>query len=143
MVKALNTNGHHNLSFLEKVSIKLTQWVGTPQSIIFHTFIFIAFASALIMGASFDKVILIWNTLVSLEAIYLALFIQMTVNRATVSLEEVEEDIESIQEDESSEVEAHKMIIHIGQQMKSIQHELDILRKKGLLKSTNIRRAQA
>jgi cell division protein FtsL len=46
-----------------------------------------------------DKILLILTTAVSLEAIYLAIFIQMTVNRNTQSIEDIEEDIEDIQED--------------------------------------------
>lgn len=42
---------------------------------------------------------MILTTAVSLEAIYLAIFIQMTVNRTTESLAGVEEDIDDIQED--------------------------------------------
>jgi peptidoglycan hydrolase CwlO-like protein len=40
--------------------------------------------------------LLVLTTAVSLEAIYLALFIQMTVNKNTKSLADVEEDIEEI-----------------------------------------------
>ncbi|MEK7616618.1 MAG: hypothetical protein AAB414_01025, partial [Patescibacteria group bacterium] len=74
-------------------------------------------------------------TWLSIEAIYLAIFIQMTVNRNTQSLEEVEEDIEDIQEEVSEEEEAHKVLLHIGKEMRIIQHELDILKKSGILKS--------
>lgn len=42
---------------------------------------------------------LVLTTIVSLEAIYLAIFIQMTVNRSVESLREVEEDIEELAED--------------------------------------------
>ncbi len=42
---------------------------------------------------------LILTTAVSLEAIYLSLFIQMTVNRNTASLKDVTEDLGEIQED--------------------------------------------
>ncbi len=127
---------NRRFNFLENISIKLTEWIGTPISIIVHTIVFAGFATVLSMGADFNKVILIWNTLVSLEAIYLALFIQLTVNRNTESLEEVEEDIEDIQEDAFEEEESHKVLLHIGQQMKSIQQDLDTLRKSGLLKPT-------
>ena len=44
-------------------------------------------------------ILLILTTIVSLEAIYLAIFIQMTVNRQAESLAEVEEDLEDIEED--------------------------------------------
>jgi len=50
-------------------------------------------------GIDFDTILLILTTAVSLEAIYLAIFIQMTVNQNTRSLQAVEQDIDEIQED--------------------------------------------
>ncbi|MBI2593813.1 DUF1003 domain-containing protein [Candidatus Daviesbacteria bacterium] len=73
--------------------------MGTPVSVILHTIVFGSFFMLLFFGVSFNLVLLILTTLLSIEAIYLALFIQITVNRNTKSLEEVEEDIEEIQED--------------------------------------------
>lgn len=84
---------------LEKLTVAITTWVGTPQSIIVHTLFFILTFSLLLIGIGLDKILLILTTAVSLEAIYLALFIQMTVNRNTESLEDVTEDIDEIQED--------------------------------------------
>lgn len=84
---------------LEKLSLKLTSWVGTPQSIVFHTFFFAGIFSLKFFGFMLEDILLVLTTAVSLEAIYLAIFIQMTVNRNTQSLMEVEEDIEDIQED--------------------------------------------
>jgi uncharacterized protein YoxC len=46
-----------------------------------------------------DKMLAILTNVVSLEAIYLAIFIQMSVNKNTKSLKEVEKDIDEIQED--------------------------------------------
>lgn len=119
---------------LEKVSFKIISWIGTPYSIIFHTLVFIAIPTLALLGFDLRSILLIFTTWLSIEAIYLAIFIQMTVNRNTESLEEVEEDIEDIQEEVNEEEEAHKVLIHIGQQMKTIQHELDILKKSGILK---------
>lgn len=84
---------------MEHRAERFTQWIGSPASIVLHT---IAFAAAFVLvwfGVAFETVLLVLTTAVSLEAIYLALFIQMTVNRNTKSLEEVEEDIDEIQED--------------------------------------------
>jgi septal ring factor EnvC (AmiA/AmiB activator) len=75
-------------------------WVGSLQSLIVHTVIFIVFFVSWLLGyISLESMLLILTTAVSLEAIYLAIFIQMTVNRHTRSLREVEEDIDEIQED--------------------------------------------
>lgn len=120
---------------LEKISFRLIRWVGTPYSVIFHTLLFIAIPALALLGFELRIILLLFTTWLSIEAIYLAIFIQMSVNRNTESLEEVEEDIEDIQEEASEEEEAHKVILHIGQQMKLIQHELDTLKKSGLLKA--------
>ncbi len=79
---------------------RLTTWIGSVPSLVLHTIIFSAFLILSVSGIfSWDLMLLILTTIVSLEAIYLAIFIQMTVNRHTKSLREVEEDVDEIQED--------------------------------------------
>lgn len=87
------------LNELEKFSFQITNSIGTPMSVIVHTVVFASFFGLVLFGFEISFVLLILTTLLSIEAIYLALFIQITVNRNTKSLEEVEEDIEEIQED--------------------------------------------
>lgn len=84
---------------LEQISIAFTNWIGTTQSLVVHTLFFIGSLALAVLGFNTDQVLLVLTTLVSLEAIYLSIFIQMTVNRNTKSLEEVEADIDEIQED--------------------------------------------
>lgn len=80
-------------------SERLTKWIGTPASLLVHTLFFIACLFLIFAGFEPERVMLVLTTIVSLEAIYLAIFIQMTVNRSVESLREVEEDIEEIAED--------------------------------------------
>jgi uncharacterized protein YoxC len=77
----------------------LTRNVGSVYSIIVHSLFFVGIFSLRIFGVSFEGVLLILTTLVSLEAIYLSIFIQMTVNRQAERITEVSEDIGEIQED--------------------------------------------
>jgi methyl-accepting chemotaxis protein len=84
---------------LETLSMRATQWIGTPQSIVVHSLLFAGIFLLRLFGVDIDSILLILTTAVSLEAIYLAIFIQMTVNKNTQSLADVEEDIEDIQED--------------------------------------------
>lgn len=129
-----NGNGRsHRFSVLENISFKLTDWIGTPISLIIHTLLFFGIFSLKTFGVTTDYILLVLTTAVSLEAIYLSIFIQMSVNRATESLEEVEEDIEDIQEDTSEEEEAHKVIVHMAKELKVIQKDLETLKKKGLI----------
>ena len=79
---------------------RLITWVGSPASLVIHTAAFIAFFAASILHlVDWDTMFLTLTTMVSLEAIYLSIFIQFSVNRQAASLKEVEEDVESIQED--------------------------------------------
>lgn len=84
---------------LEKISEILTNSIGTPLSIVIHTIFFIGIFALKLIGYKVDQILLILTTAVSLEAIYLSIFIQMTVNKTTKSLESVEKDIDTIQED--------------------------------------------
>lgn len=84
---------------LESLAIRITEAIGTPTSILIHTLLFIVAFLFYFAGVPFETVLLVLTTIVSLEAIYLSLFIQLSVNKNTASLEEVEEDIEEIQED--------------------------------------------
>jgi biopolymer transport protein ExbB/TolQ len=95
---------------------KVTSWVGSLQSLIIHTGVFAAFFALSFAGfLSWDLMFLILTTIVSLEAIYLAIFIQMTVNRQAAELAEVSEDVEDIQED----------IEEISEDVDEIQGDID------------------
>ena len=89
-----------NIKFLTKVTDGVMWWIGSIQSLIMHSIAFIAaFALPLLHLVSIDKMLLILTTVLSLEAIYLAIFIQMSVNRSHEHIEDIREDIEEIQDD--------------------------------------------
>lgn len=77
----------------------MTRWIGSSQSILLHTIFFVGMFGLRLFDVSSSDVLLILTTVVSLEAIYLSIFIQMTVNQHAAELEEVSEDIEEIQKD--------------------------------------------
>lgn len=84
---------------LDHMTDRATRWIGSKMSLVAHTIFFIAMFLLVIFGIAFDTVLLILTTVVSLEAIYLAIFIQMTVNKNTADIEEIQEDVEEIAED--------------------------------------------
>lgn len=83
----------------EDASVVLTQFIGTPISLLVHSLFFVGCFVLMFLGYEPDRIMLVLTTIVSLEAIYLSILIQMTVNRNIESLKEVEEDIDEIQED--------------------------------------------
>lgn len=110
------------LNKVESVSGYFTNWVGSPTSIAVHTVVFIASFALIIFGVDLDTVLLTLTTAVSLEAIYLALFIQMTVNKNTQSMADIEEDIEEIAEDVE---EIEKDIDEIEKDIDEMQEDVE------------------
>lgn len=98
---------------------KFTQWVGSKSSVVAHTVFFIAMFVLYFFGVAFDTILLFLTTLVSLEAIYLAIFIQMTVNQNTQSLAGVEGDIEEIKED----------VDEIQEDVEGIEKDIDVIQE--------------
>ena len=85
--------------FFARIAFQITEHVGSPISVMFHTIMFALAFTLPFFGVPFDRMLLVLTTIVSLEAIYLSIFIQMTVNRHSEQMEEVSEDIDDIQED--------------------------------------------
>jgi uncharacterized membrane protein (DUF106 family) len=85
---------------MHKAALSLTRWIGSPQSIIVHTIIFGATVILMFLHIfPLDLVLLVFTLIISLEAIYLSLFIQLAVNYQAESIAEVGQDIDEIQED--------------------------------------------
>ena len=85
---------------IDKFSDKAIAWIGSIQSLIVHTIFFVvSFGLSIFDLVGFDKMLLVLTTVVSLEAIYLAIFIQMSVNKSHEHIEDLKEDVTEIQED--------------------------------------------
>lgn len=113
---------------------RLTAWVGSTSSLIVHTVLFFsAFLIAALGLAAWDTVLLVVTTLVSLEAIYLAIFIQMSVNRAQQSLAEVEADVAEIEEnieEISEDIEGiEKDVADIEENIDDISEDIEEIEK--------------
>jgi low affinity Fe/Cu permease len=81
------------------IASKATKWIGSSTSLVLHTIFFTMCFTPLFFGVNIDKILLFLTTIVSLEAIYLAIFIQFTVNKQSAELVEVAKDVDLIQED--------------------------------------------
>ena len=114
---------------MEKISLTMTRWIGSPMSLIIHTIFFIGAFGSMFFGIGLEEVLLILTTVVSLEAIYLAIFIQIAVNHSVESLQEVEEDVGEIQKDvdeiQEDVDEIQKDVDEIQKDVDEIQEDVD------------------
>lgn len=128
---------HETLTRLEKISNTIMYWIGSTQSLVVHTIVFIAsFMLPMFDIINFDTMLAVLTNVLSLEAIYLAIFIQMSVNKSSEHIEdlrddviEIQEDIEDIQEDieEISEdiEEISEDIEEISDDIEDIQEDIE------------------
>jgi uncharacterized membrane protein len=117
----------------EKIAIRATRWIGSTNSVLVHTVFFIVAFALYFYGIAIDKILLVVTTLVSLEAIYLSIFIQMSMNRQARKLyavardvEEIQEDVEEIQEDVEG---IEKDVDEIQKDVEDIQEDVEGIEK--------------
>lgn len=110
------------LNPLENMALSVTRGIGSVTSVIIHTILFISAFGMVLFGFNFDRVLLVLTTILSLEAIYLSIFIQLSVNYQAHALASVEQDIGEIQEDVEEIQEAHE---EIQEDIQEIQKDVD------------------
>ncbi len=103
------------LNNIEKIALSVTRSIGSVASVIVHTILFTGAFLSVLFGFNFDRVLLVLTTILSLEAIYLSIFIQLSVNYQSRALENVEKDIDEIQED----------VEEIAEDVEDIQEDID------------------
>lgn len=84
---------------IDRFALRSTSYIGSPASLIIHTVLFIGIFALGFFGIALEQILLILTTLVSLEAIYLAIFIQISVNQQAVQLQAVSQEVEEISGD--------------------------------------------
>lgn len=112
-----------NTSALDRLADGIIGWIGSTASLIFHTLLFIvSFLLPIFKIVHFEEMLLVLTTIVSLEAIYLSIFIQMSVNKSNKHIEVIKEDVNEIQEDID---EIQEDIDEIQEDIDEIQEDID------------------
>lgn len=123
-----------SLDGIEKVALRATRFIGSTESLIIHTTLFISSFVLYFFGVPFQEILLVVTTIVSLEAIYLSIFIQMSVNRQSRRLHAVARDVEDIQEDveeiQKDVDDIQKDVDEIQEDVEEIQEEDEIEEKE-------------
>ena len=112
-----------NSTMLDKMADSVISWIGSTSSLVFHTLLFItSFLLPLFKVVDFEEMLLVLTMIVSLEAIYLSIFIQMSVNKSNKHIEVIKEDVNEIQEDID---EIQEDIDEIQEDIDEIQEDID------------------
>ncbi len=122
-----------SMDAIDRLAVRATRWIGSTNSLLIHTALFMLSFVMYFWGIELDKILLVVTTIVSLEAIYLSIFIQMSVNRQARRLnavardvEEIQEDVEEIQEDVE---EIQEDVEGIEKDVEEIQEDVEGIEK--------------
>ena len=119
---------------MEMGASNITKWIGSTTSVLLHTILFvISFLLPYLGLVSFERMLLFLTTIVSLEAIYLSIFIQMSLNMNNQNIEIIQEDIEGLGEDieelgEDIE-EIGEDIEELGEDIEEISEDIEEIQK--------------
>ena len=78
---------------IEQGADKVTKWIGSAGSLVVHTLLFTLCFISIILGADFDRVMLVLTTVVSLDVDE----IQEDVDEIQKDVDEIQEDVEEIE----------------------------------------------
>lgn len=82
-------------SFVERFAFRVSKWFGSPASLIVHTLLFIGIFALVPLGVSFTTTLLTLTTIVSLEAIYCEILLQMTLHQHTKQIKDINDKLSS------------------------------------------------
>lgn len=112
---------------VETLSALIPRWIGSMESLIIHTVLFAASYLLILFGYSADIIFALVTNIVSLEAIYLSIFLLMSANIqlkklhvVADSVKEIQEDVDEIQKDVD---EIQENVDEIQEDVKEIQEE--------------------
>lgn len=116
---------------LENLALSTTNAFGSVWSVLAHTVLFVGALVFIVTGTDLYKVLLVLTTFVSLEAIYLSIFIKMSTNKQAQILERVEKDMDEIVGD----------VEDMQKDVDEIVHDVEEIRSKnnqGVSKESNV-----
>lgn len=91
IIKSMN-----NHEKLEQIAESIAIWMGSLQSIYIHTIFFALMFCLRLFGVTFNSILLMATTVVSFEAIYLNIFIQLSLNNHSKHLKKHNEILEQL-----------------------------------------------
>ncbi len=132
--ESLNLTQSRSWDFFDALTmIKKISKFGPILFFIIQPVILLSMITLTLFGRISSQVGLLFFGAISLEAIYIAFFIRMKLNRSVHLLNEVERQLAQVKEDALHAVRMQREVIYAGHQIKTLQMDLEAL-KKGIPK---------
>lgn len=107
----------------------------TAIFLIIHVIVLFSIFALRALGVATDYILVTAVAVMSIETIYMALFTKAVVNKTSDSLNEIKREMAQIREDAYDTAKLQRALIYAGHQIKTIQGDLDLLKKGSQFKS--------
>lgn len=95
-----------------------------------HVLILALLFSMKFSGVATDIILVSVIALIAMEAIYMAVFTKETTGKVCQGVREIEEEMAIFKETASETVKLQRALLYTGHQIKNIQVDLDVLKKR-------------
>ena len=126
----------HKITTPEKITFNLANTIGTPLSLIIHTIFLLGIFTLRYLGVAIDQLILITVAAISMEAIYLTIYTQARLKKNADSLNLIRSEMDQIKNETWESEKSQRLLIYLGHQIKTMQTDLDVLKKSQSLKTS-------
>lgn len=103
--------------------------------LLIHAVILLALFTLRFFGIAADTILMVAASVIAMEAIYMAVFTKETAVKASGTIKKIDAEIIQFKEAASETVKLQRALLYAGHQIKNIQSELDVLKRKADFKS--------
>lgn len=102
----------------------------TRVFLLVHVFILALLFSMKFLGVTTDVILLSVIALIAMESIYMAVFTKEATGKACQGVKEMAEEMAICKEAASETIKLQRALLYTGHQIKNIQGDLDVLKRK-------------
>lgn len=100
-----------------------------------HAVILLSLFAMKLFGVAADTLLVAAAVVISMEAVYMAVFTKEATGKACQGVKEIVEEMTLYKEAASETIKLQRALLYSGHQIKNIQQELDILKRRADFKS--------
>lgn len=100
-----------------------------------HAVILLSLFAMKLFGVAADTLLVAAAVVISMEAVYMAVFTKEATGKACQNVKNMAEDMAMVKDAATETTKLQRALLYSGHQIKNIQQELDILKKRSDFKS--------
>lgn len=101
-----------------------------------HAVILVSLFTMKLLGVAADTFLVAAAAVISMEAVYMAVFTKEATGKACQGVKDMKEDMAMVKDAATETTKLQRALLYTGHQIKNIQSELDVLKKRADFRPT-------